>query len=641
MVVAFHLGSSLVPGGSLGVDIFFVLSGFLITSILLRQLATAGRISLTAFWTARLRRLWPVAVTVTAVTAVAARAVMIPEQWDETRTDALASLAQVANWRLIADGGSYFESSLGPSPFEHAWSLAVEEQFYFLWPIAIVLALRFGFVRSAWFAAALACAALVSAALMAELYSPAAPDRAYQGTDTRAQQLLVGCVLALVSAHAALSPALMRVARSRLVVWCALGLMAVVVAFVSGDDARLFRGGFLVFSMLAGVVVVAAARPAGGPVGWLGWGPLVAIGRRSYGIYLWHWPVIVVLGSYLSDQGWQESSVVISQVAAIAVLSELSYRLIERPARRLSRAQPVLLFTLAAALLVAVALVVTPGRASGPHLSTDMPILRPTVEAAQSPVSIPSAPASSDGVVDGPNSVKENATAPVEDPEVLPERPSPEVEEPVALLVGDSTAFVLANERDLGSDAPLEVHAYAALGCGVTLSERVRSDGSAMPSAPDYCSEVLDGWSDAARNTEPDVVLVMLGAWEILDHRVGDQVLAFPSPDWTSYVRQSLERALSTIETPDRTVALMRVPCMHPVDADTADRSDSDRVAAFNRILEDLSEERRNTVTVGLDEVLCPGGVPLGGTDIRYDGVHVTNQGAAIVWDWIYTMPWE
>ena len=339
LVVAYHLDLGWATGGFIGVDIFFVISGFLITRLLLDERATTGRIALGAFWTRRFKRLVPALVVMIAATLSATRRWGLPEQWNSVRLDAIAGLAYVANWRFVFDQQSYFEAALGPSPLLHTWSLAVEEQWYLLWPLAMVglVMLARNHRRGAGIAAAVVVAAsVVSAGLMAVTFEAADPSRAYFGTDTRAQHLLIGAALAWL---VELFPDLVRACERRslrLPFTASLIVLVALATTIDDTSAWLYRGGLFAISIVAAVVVLgtASARPDAA-LGWMGSRPMVWIGRRSYGIYLWHWPVIVFVGSAF-DIGLNGTPLIAAQVAVTLVLAELSFRFVETPVRRSS-----------------------------------------------------------------------------------------------------------------------------------------------------------------------------------------------------------------------------------------------------------------------------------------------------------------
>ncbi len=328
----YHAGVSWMPGGFLGVDLFFVLSGYLITSLLLQEFDQRGSIRLSSFWLRRARRLFP-AVLLVIVFALLATLTIARDDLSRTRADALSALIYFTNWHEVIASHSYFSQFGRPSLLQHLWSLAVEEQFYLLWPLALIATLpRLSRARLAAVTAALAAA---SFALMWLLYSPGGdPSRLYYGTDTRAFTLLIGALLALGWPHL----------RARLEHWQAhgavvdvvgaLALVGVLALFVRvrDFDPWLYRGGFLVMAVTA-AVLVAAATPDNGLLGRaLGWEPLRWVGARSYGIYLWHWPVMQLTRPG-ADVPLHGAPLIAAQAAVTVGLAALSYRYVEMPIR--------------------------------------------------------------------------------------------------------------------------------------------------------------------------------------------------------------------------------------------------------------------------------------------------------------------
>jgi peptidoglycan/LPS O-acetylase OafA/YrhL len=338
-VIAYHLGFGWAPGGLLGVGVFFTLSGYLITDLLLAQVARRGGIRLGEFWLARARRLLP-ALFLMLVVVVAWVTLFGPRQPPEFRDAVAAAALYVSNWWLIFEQVSYF-ADFGPaSPLNHLWSLAVEEQFYIVWPLLLLLGIRFvhetplpSGVRPR-LAGVTAGFAVVSAIAMAVLYKPSLdPSRVYYGTDTRACELLVGAALAMVWPSRRLQSNVTAGAR-----WLLDGLGVVGLAVIGlmvwrvGEyDSFLYRGGFLLLALATMLVVAALAHPACrlGPV--LGWGAMRWIGVRSYGIYLWHFP-IVVLTTPAGERGTSLLRDAL-QVAAIFAVAALSWRYVEEPIR--------------------------------------------------------------------------------------------------------------------------------------------------------------------------------------------------------------------------------------------------------------------------------------------------------------------
>jgi peptidoglycan/LPS O-acetylase OafA/YrhL len=361
-VFVYHAKGGWLPGGFLGVDVFFVISGYLITSLLLAEFSEHGGIDLGGFWRRRARRLLP------ADYALIGACLIVGATFERgtfaLRGDALAAIFYVANWRFIFEHQSYFAQFGKPSLFRHLWSLAVEEQFYLLWPPLLLLGLRLRARRA--LPLVVAAGALASTALMATLYTPGTDtSRVFYGTDTRSAPLLVGVVLAFVWRPGSLP----RIRRSRLDRGGVVALAAVIAAFAVLHDgsAVVYRGGFLALALCTAVLLASVVHPSGS-LGGLFSRPFPRwLGERSYAVYLWHWPVIVLCPA---GRLWTP----FVQVGATAVLAESSYRWIERPIRRgaLSRVQlrmprlvaqprtPFAVAGLALAALVALAVVEPP-----------------------------------------------------------------------------------------------------------------------------------------------------------------------------------------------------------------------------------------------------------------------------------------
>jgi peptidoglycan/LPS O-acetylase OafA/YrhL len=346
-VIAYHLGFGWASGGYLGVDLFFVLSGFLITSLLVEEQGASARIGLRAFWGRRARRLLPALFLV--VIAIALYAIIngrfsTPSNGGAAidltglRADAFATLFYFANWHAIFSHQSYFTQFSTPSPLQHTWSLAIEEQFYLVWPLVVVVLFKLGARR--WRAIGLGLCAvgtLASATAMAVLYHPGIdPSRVYFGTDTRAFDLLVGaCVAMLAASRPQPGPR----ARSWLHAAAPVAAVALAVFWAKAGSQSgmpttfMFRGGFLVCAALAAVVIADVRQIDQGILGRvLSFRPLRWIGTTSYGLYLWHWPIFVYLNGArtgLSGVGLDLARVSLTFAAATG-----SYYLVERPIRR-------------------------------------------------------------------------------------------------------------------------------------------------------------------------------------------------------------------------------------------------------------------------------------------------------------------
>ncbi len=323
-----------VRGGFLGVEIFFVLSGFLITALLLSEWLQHDRIDLTAFWLRRARRLLPALFVLLIGTLIIAT--MLPAA--ETvglGSEVLAASGYVMNWHLVLSDQSYFTMGVRPSLVQHLWSLAVEEQFYLLWPLIFVVGLRI--IRLRGVLVSTIVLAIGSAVLAAILFEPGAdPSRIYYGTDTRASGILMGAVLAMVWSpwH---QPAAARRSVGRMLDSAGiLGLAGLAVASVYLFDSHplLYHGGFTLVALGTILVIAATTHPRAHLLpAILSCTPIRWIGLRSYGIYLWHWPIFQITRPSL-DVPFDGPGLLVARIGATVLLAELSYRCVELPVRQ-------------------------------------------------------------------------------------------------------------------------------------------------------------------------------------------------------------------------------------------------------------------------------------------------------------------
>lgn len=330
-VILYHLNVPYISGGFLGVDVFFVLSGYLITGILIREWTKTGTIDLKRFYIARFRRLLPALVLM--LSLVMTYVTLFDRTLLETvRQDSLAALAYVNNWWYIFHEVSYFERFGKPSPLQNLWSLSIEEQFYAVWPLILLVGLAFR-NRLLQLVAALL---LVSATWMAFRYVPEAdPSRVYYGTDTRLFGLLMGAMLAFGWRPDTFKSVIPNIGRHILNVAGAISLMVIawIIINVNAYDGFLYYGGFLLVAFLSAILIAAVAHPATIWSRLFGNAWLRVIGTRTYGIYLWHYPVII-LSTPLEQLGTFSPLLAVGQVLLTLLIAELSYRLIETPIRR-------------------------------------------------------------------------------------------------------------------------------------------------------------------------------------------------------------------------------------------------------------------------------------------------------------------
>ncbi|WP_217915208.1 acyltransferase family protein [Miltoncostaea marina] len=355
LVLLYHAGVPALPGGYVGLDVFFVISGFLITALVLRELRSTGTVSLRRFYARRIRRLLPSVVVVLAATAVAAAALMTPVDREATAGDVLAANLYVVNWRFAEQQLDYFAADLAASPVQHFWSLSVEEQFYVVWPVLLLGAALWRARRGRDpLPAVAALVVLVGAALLAYSIRHTAeqPSAAYFSTLARGWEFAVGALIAVIPARAARIPAR---AASLVVVASAAALAWAAVTY---SDATRFPGAAALVPALASAAIIAAglAHARTLPARLLAAAPNRWVGRISYSWYLWHWPLLV-----FASIAWGDLSVParVAVVAASVVPAWIAHRAVEEPFRRSRRlaASPGLTLRLGVACTAVVALV--------------------------------------------------------------------------------------------------------------------------------------------------------------------------------------------------------------------------------------------------------------------------------------------
>jgi peptidoglycan/LPS O-acetylase OafA/YrhL len=614
-VLLYHGGVSWASGGYLGVDVFFVLSGFLITTLLVEEWRGTGRIGIGSFYVRRARRLFPALVPVLAFVAYFAVALAPDSQLASIRNDVLATLGYVMNWRLVAAGRGYFDAFTGLSPLKHTWSLAVEEQWYVVWPVVAALLLGRRAVRGRLRLAAVVTAALLvaSAVWMVALARPGVdPSRVYYGTDTRAQELLMGALLAFVCALA--GTAIVRLERRRLLDLagvCGFGALLALCAWVGPGTHSLYEGGMTAFAALVALVVLSAVQPGGLLRRALGLPPLRYVGLLSYGLYLWHFPIYVAATP--DRMGFDGTRLLLFRLAAAFGAAALSYHLVERGIRlrRVSNRQ--LLQVFPALGVVAVLVVVGAAHAAG----SAPPDLPPEV-------------------VKGPGLgadmfVYDPSTNPM--PAIRPGEQTPRV-----ALTGDSSALTLGlGYRQRGGPAPILLWTHSVLGCSMFPGERVfgtlRTDGG--PQCKDWRDD-RDRWM---REFRPDVVAVLSGVWEVYDRIVDGRTLRVGTAAYDRWFGDQLDAFIAKVDSYGGRTVFLTPPCNRrerDITGVQPPENDPRRLAAVTQLYRAAAVRAADkAAVVDFAARVCPSGRY--DADLRSDdGVHYSGPGAEILRQWLF-----
>jgi peptidoglycan/LPS O-acetylase OafA/YrhL len=594
-VMAYHAGVSHVTGGFLGVDAFFALSGFLITSLLLGEARHTGTIRLASFWARRARRLLPALFLVLCFVGLFAWLAAPQGTYPGLRLDSLATLLYVANWHFILEGSSYFQAALAPSPLTHTWSLAIEEQFYVVWPLVVLALVKLRRTPMTLLCVA-GAGALASTLWMAWLHRAGGdPTRLYYGTDTHAMTLLCGAALAAALAVRArdADPAALRARGAAGIAVQLAGLagalvLAAMVLRVTGTTSWLYKGGFLVAGVATAAVIASVVTvPTGAMAAVLGWSPIRFIGRISYGLYLWHYPLFLWLDH--ERTGLYGLRLLAVRVGVTLVVATASFYLVERPIRHglVLRGASAIASTIGA-VAVTVAVVVSTSLAAA----------------------LPAAGA-------------------------LP--PQPPFHDPVrALMLGDSTMLTLgvavapwSHVYDVNENADSTI-----LGCGVTTSDAQVELGHRIPTnwpCRTYpgTHETMQGiWTKAVDSFNPEVVAILAGRWEVHNVLRNGQVVNITQPAFQADVATGLTQAVTIAKSHGARVVLMTQPC-----ANSGERPDGQpwpedspsRIATYNRIVR-LVARSTGTTVLDLFAMVCPGGTyhqVIDGVTVRSpDGVH-------------------
>ncbi|MHB1987754.1 MAG: acyltransferase family protein [Acidimicrobiales bacterium] len=621
-VLLYHGGVSWAGGGFLGVEAFFVLSGFLITSLLLTEHSRQGSIHLGRFWARRARRLLPALFVVVIVCSIYESAVGPAHVVPDFGADAVSTLAYIANWHQIWTGSGYFSSTALVSPLQHTWSLAIEEQFYLVWPPVIIFLLGLGRrltagrpsfrARLAPLLAACVLGALGSAAEMAWLYhGGSGVNRVYYGTDTRAQGLLAGAALAVVLAMSkSAQPATERRPHGRGIAVVGLG-GAVLAAFAfvrgAGEPAWLFNGGFLLVDLAVLAVIWAAVSS---PVGFspvraiLSSRPLVGIGTISYGLYLWHFPLF----SWLTEAstGLNRAGLLWLRIAVSFAAAIVSFFVIEQPVRKQQ------VHGLALGVLAPIA------------LSLSIAAALVAWSAGEAVASVPARHLM--GGVTGHQrcSVEVNGRGPRQVLHVCP---------PLQVLIaGDSIGLTIGMQLGF-SEQSYGVIEYdkAEVGCGfVDRGENDPAGAGYSPPDP-HCRFVFSTWRAQERRLHVQAVIVEMGYWDELNWIQSGHEANLGDPSFDRQVAARMRTFVREMAMPNVPIVFLSVPVVAPApwpDGSPAPQASPARHRLINSMLAALTAEYPHEVYYfDLSPYITPGGrfrFDLGtGVCRSSDGIHL------------------
>lgn len=572
-VMFFHFGQGWIPGGYMGVDVFFVLSGFLITTLLVQR--APEPFAANRFWERRARRLFPALALMLTVVFLYASSTPALEQ-AAIRGQGLATIFYVNNWWLLASGSTYFDAYQDPSPLLHTWTLSVEEQWYVLLPVLLLVIIamrRFQWSSLVKLFAVLTAASCAWTVLLAA--QGASVDRLYFGTDTRAQQLLLGGLLGVLGARAAAEGrSRVSLAGGHAGTFGVIGLLGLFAMFLLWPEGRWVAAQLPLAALASSLLIIGALDPAARVSRWLSLRPLAAIGLISYGLYLWHWPIAVMIG------GDQTNVPTPLRTLATFAIATASYFLLEKPIR--SGRVNIRWFLALPVVLVLMAVVCTP-KASQASYARALP---------------------------------EHAAPPYSGSGVR------------TFFLGDSVSGSLWLPAAGEPRNDIAVTGSFLLSCPLFDLDVVAGGKVVQPDEGIDCPAWESQWRGDMQAMRPDVaVFVGTSSWQfdVLDEN--GVLQPFGSPGYTDRIRRALDSALDSFTAGH--IAITSVPCTSlPSNVVNDSKNDRSRTQFLNELLRTYAQEHGYSF-VDLDAITCAPDT----SDLYIDGLHFTPAGALRVWD--------
>lgn len=601
-VMLFHGGA--LTGGYLGVDAFFVLSGFLITSLILHEVANEGRLNRARFWARRARRLLPALFLM--LFAVCAYAALFAQrsELDRIRGDAIATVFYVANWHAIFSGHGYWDLFQAPSPLEHMWSLAIEEQFYVIWPLVIIaiVAIAATITRRRnhhtnpaplVFTIALT-AAICSTIWCSLLFRADDVSRAYLGTDTRVGSILFGSAFAAwtiwkgpVRHHTT------RIALELLAIAATIGV-AIAWTHLNGQDLLLYRGGLLLSGLGILTIIAAVAHPTHGPLHKiLAWKPFVAIGLISYGLYLWHWPLYVLLNEQRT--GLNGTPLLTLRIATSFAVALTSYYLIEKPIRHhpLPKKLNIIIIPLTLTALISTIYITTANATK-----------------TTSPIAL----SSGGGRIDLGDATAADGNA-----------------NRRILVVGDSVGGNIATAaQKLQTELGLQIGDATSAGCvlpGATAA-RTTVNAKTQTIAFNPCS---DTWVTGSQQFGSATVLFVYGtAAAFTDLQIDGKWVGACDPEYKTWYLEKVRPMLQQIALGTD----VRIALLPQIEGTWVPADAKQRINCINDVSRSLAQSEANVTTINLASIVCPDGIcreTIGSDPFRIDGFHYSAPAAELV----------
>ena len=632
-VMLYHADIAWLPGGFLGVEVFFVVSGFLITSLLIEERESTRSIDLKQFWIRRARRLLPALVVMLSATAVYV-AFFAKDSAPDFRRDVLPSLGYFSNWwQIYAVDTPYFAASSLPV-LRHLWSLAVEEQWYLIWPLLFTVVFGAKWMRPRISGALLiTCSAAImfTTALRFVQDNETRTNFLYLSTITRSSGLLLGAAVAMLWRPWRKNslPSWWRSSISDAFAITSIAVIGVLMATVHVADQRLYQGGLAATTVASAVIVAVVMRPNGLFVKkFFSQDLFVEIGRRSYGLYLWHWPIFVV--AHARDS----SNRLAVALALTIIINEFVYQFVEIPTRHgalgnwwhnrpqlsaMHRRLPVFIAAVVVASLgiTGVKVVGIEARDLSIDTSTANVIFAvPTTVASAS--SLPAASTTTTTIAK------------------LPRR---------LVIVGDSQAHSLAINKPSGIEKTFVVTDGSIDGCGI-YDRGVGVGGTNGNFRRNFanCVGFEKSWTKSATKAQADVALVVLGAWEVLDLKINSFTLVVNTPPADTMFRTQMKRGIDALRATGATVALLEVACMRPVDSKGGpvpalpQRGDDTRTRHLNDLLREIAAPEDDGVFfVSGPKQWCSDSEISTSLSYRWDGVHAYKPGAKLIFETIAT----